>query len=76
MELLKKLWNHFSKQRKRQFILIQILIVFASFLEMASLGAVIPFLTVLSDPSIVYDQENFKPVINLFGFLLMSAYAW
>ena len=35
---------------------------------MASLGAVIPFLTVLSDPSIVYDQENFKPVINLFGF--------
>ena len=68
MELLKKLWNHFSKQRKRQFILIQILIVFASFLEMASLGAVIPFLTVLSDPSIVYDQENFKPVINLFGF--------
>ena len=50
MNMLSRLWQHLSKKRRRQFIYIQILIVVASFFEMASLGAVIPFLSVLSEP--------------------------
>ena len=51
--MLKQLWHHLSKRRQRQFVFMQILIVVASFFEMASLGAVIPFLTVLSEPELV-----------------------
>ena len=41
--MLIRLWNHLSKRRQKQFIWMQIFIVVASFFEMASLGAVVPF---------------------------------
>jgi len=64
--MLKRLWHHLSKRRQRQFVLMQILIVVASFLEMASLGAVIPFLSVLSEPELVYEYEYLRPFIQFF----------
>ena len=64
--MLKRLWNHLSKRRRRQFVLMQILIVMASFFEMVSLGAVIPFLSVLSEPEIVYEYEYIQPLIKFF----------
>ncbi len=66
--MLHRLWHHLSKKRRRQFILIQILIVFASFFEMASLGAVIPFLSVLSEPDVVFQQGYMRPFIDFFDF--------
>jgi len=65
--MLIKLWHHLSKRRQRQFVYMQILIVVASFFEMASLGAVIPFLTVLSEPELVYEYEYLRPFIQFFG---------
>ena len=64
--MLKQLWHHLSKRRQRQFVFMQILIVVASFFEMASLGAVIPFLTVLSEPELVYEYEYLRPFIQFF----------
>jgi len=64
--MLKRLWNHLSNRRRRQFVLMQILIVMASFFEMVSLGAVIPFLSVLSEPEIVYEYEYLQPLIKFF----------
>ena len=66
--MLRKLWHHLSKKRRRQFIFIQILIVFASFFEMASLGAVVPFLSVLSQPDVVFQQDYMRPFIDLLDF--------
>ena len=65
--MLIRLWRHLSKRRQKQFVLIQFLIVIASFFEMASLGAVIPFLTVLSDPDLVYQNEYLEPLIVFFA---------
>ena len=64
--MLKRLWNHLSNRRRRQFVLMQILIVMASFFEMVSLGAVIPFLSVLSEAEIVYEYEYLQPLIKFF----------
>ena len=66
--MLTRLWNHLSKRRRRQFVLMQILIVIASFFEMASLGAVIPFLGILSEPELVYNQDYLRPFIDFFQF--------
>ena len=65
--MLTQLWHHLSKRRQRQFVFMQILIVVASFFEMASLGAVIPFLTVLSEPELVYEYEYLRPFIQFFS---------
>tara|TARA_B100001029_G_scaffold85076_2_gene69849 strand:- start:1650 stop:3425 length:1776 start_codon:yes stop_codon:yes gene_type:complete len=64
--MLRRLWNHLSERRQKQFVLMQILIVVASFFEMASLGAVVPFLSVLSEPELVYEYEYLQPFIKFF----------
>ena len=47
---LQKLWPHLSKSRKKQFWLISILMVISSLSEIVSIGAVLPFLGVLTSP--------------------------
>ena len=64
--MLIRLWNHLSKRRQKQFIWMQIFIVVASFFEMASLGAVVPFLGVLSEPEPVFQNEYLQPFIKFF----------
>ena len=53
--LLIKLWHHLSKSRRRQFLLLVILMVISAFAEIATLGAVIPFLGILIDPERFFD---------------------
>lgn len=64
--MLKKLWHHLSKRRQKQFVLIQILILIGTVFEMASLGAVIPFLSVLANPEPVYQYKYLQPFIQFF----------
>ena len=62
--MLKRLWYHLSKRRRIQLVLLQICAVMVSFFEMASLGAVIPFLTVLSEPETVFQSKYTQPLIQ------------
>ena len=62
-----RLWRHLSSRRKKQLALMQIGTIIASFFEMAGLGAVIPFLTVLSDPTPVFNSSYLQPFIVFFG---------
>lgn len=64
--MLKRLWNHLSKRRQKQFVLIQIFAIIVSFFEMASLGAVIPFLTVLAEPEAIFEMKYMQPFIGFF----------
>ena len=73
--MLKRLWYHLSKRRQKQFIWMQIFIVIASFFEMASLGAVVPFLGVLSEPEPVFQHEYLQPFIRFFDITESSQLA-
>ena len=66
--MIKNLWGHLSKRRQRQFFVLQVFIILASFFEMLSLGAVIPFLTALSDPLVVFQLGYLQPFIKYYGF--------
>ena len=50
MGVLKSLWDHISYKRRRQAALLLILAIFTSFAEIISLGAVLPFIGVLTQP--------------------------
>ena len=52
--LLKRLWHHISPRRRGQFGLLLILMIGASFAEILSIGAVLPFLAVLTAPERVF----------------------
>jgi ABC-type multidrug transport system fused ATPase/permease subunit len=47
---MRRLWAEFSKHRQRQFALVFALMLLSAFAEVASLGAVLPFLTLIAAP--------------------------
>jgi len=63
--MLKKLWHHLSKRRQKQFWLLLTLMVIASLSEIISVGAVLPFLGVLTSPEQVYQHQLMQPLIQL-----------
>lgn len=65
--LLKRLWHHISARRRVQFMLLLVLMVLTSFAEIFSLGAVLPFLGVLTSPETVYNQPFLRPLFSFFG---------
>src|SRR5437868_5437543 len=56
LPLMRRLWNHLSPRRRRQFLLILILMVASAFLEVVSLGMVVPFLGVLTAPEKIFNN--------------------
>lgn len=65
--LLKQLWRHLGSRRRIQFVLILMLMIFASLTEVLSIGAVLPFLGVLTAPERVFDHPNAQPFIQILG---------
>ncbi|WP_310446556.1 ABC transporter ATP-binding protein [Thiobacillus sp.] len=65
IHLLKRLWCHVSPRRRLQFGLLLVLMVLASFAEIVSIGAVLPFLGVLTVPDRVFVHPASQPFIEL-----------
>jgi ATP-binding cassette, subfamily B, bacterial PglK len=59
------LWKHIAKRRKKQFLVLLILMFFASVAEVISIGSVLPFLAVLAAPDQVYQHQLMQPINNL-----------
>ncbi|MAG01264.1 MAG: ABC transporter ATP-binding protein [Acidiferrobacteraceae bacterium] len=62
--MLKQLWRHLSKRRQKQFLLLLILIIIVSLIEVISLGAVLPFLGILTAPEQIYQHPLIQPLIQ------------
>ncbi len=58
--LLYGIWAHLNPNRKAQVFSLLVLMIFSGVAELASLGAVLPFLTVLSDPQLIWEQNTFQ----------------
>ncbi|WP_114651951.1 ABC transporter ATP-binding protein [Polynucleobacter necessarius] len=65
--LLKRLWHHISPRRRGQFGLLLVLMLLASFAEIFSIGAVLPFLGVLTAPERVFNYAAAQPFIQALG---------
>ncbi len=60
----KGLWAHIIPRRRRQFGLLVLLMLLASFTEILSIGAVLPFLGVLTAPERIFELPVVQPVIH------------
>lgn len=65
--LLKRLWNHISPRRRGQFGLLLVLMLLASFAEILSIGAVLPFLGILTEPARIFNLPIAQPFIQALG---------
>jgi ATP-binding cassette, subfamily B, bacterial PglK len=61
------LWNHLTSHRQKQFMALLILMSISSLLEVVSVGAVLPFLGVLTAPEQVYQHALMQPIIQILG---------
>jgi ATP-binding cassette subfamily B protein len=66
-KLFKDLWTHIGKRRKIHFIFLLILTLVASVAEVASLGAVLPFIGILTQPEQVFQSPWLADFIIFFG---------
>ncbi len=65
--LLRRLWAHVSPRRRLHLVGFVVLVAVGAVAEVASLGMVIPFLAVLSDPERIYDHEAVEPFLQVLG---------
>jgi ABC-type multidrug transport system fused ATPase/permease subunit len=65
--LLTRLWHHLSLHRRRQFKFLLGLMLVSAFLEVVSLGAVLPFLGVLVAPDRVFTFPLLSNVAQFWG---------
>lgn len=62
-----RLWLHISTRRRVQIGLLLLLMLLASLAEILSIGAVLPFLGVLTTPERIFSHVAAQPMIRLFG---------
>ncbi|MBT9540090.1 ABC transporter ATP-binding protein [Thiobacillus sp.] len=64
-QLLRRLWLHTMPRRRMQFGILFALMILAAFAEVISIGAVLPFLGVLTAPERVFSHSIAQPLIQV-----------
>ena len=67
LSLLKQLWYYLSKQRRIQFISLFLLMIITSLSEIVSIGSMLPFITVLTNPVLVFHNSHLHSLITVVG---------
>ena len=62
-----RIWGHLPASRKKQLLILTCLMILASFAEVLSIGAVLPFLGVLTAPDVVFNHKLSQPIIKILG---------
>lgn len=67
LTLFKRFWGHMSPRRRGQTGLLFGLMIVTAFAEVLSIGAVLPFLGILTSPDVVFAQPFLAPLIQTLG---------
>lgn len=62
-----RLWRNLSKRRRRQFLLVAVLMLVGALVDVVSLGVVFPFISVLTAPEIVFSMPMVHGVAGSLG---------
>jgi ABC-type multidrug transport system fused ATPase/permease subunit len=62
--LLKRLWHHISPSRRSQLMFLLGMMLLASFAEILSIGAILPFLGILTAPEHVFELPALQSIIH------------
>ena len=65
--LIIRLISHVDLKRRAQFLFLFIIMIISSFAEVLSIGAVIPFLGVLTSPDSFFENPLAQPFVHFFG---------
>ena len=64
LELLRRIWKYINRRRRMQFGILFLVMILASFAEVVSIGAVLPFLSALTAPDVLFGHPITQPFIR------------
>jgi len=67
LDLLKNLWEHISKRRRVQLVGVFVLTLLSTVGELASIGAIVPFLAALTSPETLLSNPYTQQALMIFG---------
>jgi ATP-binding cassette, subfamily B, bacterial PglK len=67
-EVLSSLWKHISERRRLQLLTLLIVMLASGLAELISLGSLIPFLSALSNPRLMWNQPFIRDISLYLGF--------
>ena len=70
--LLRGIWAHLSRRRRIQLVMLLVVMLASGGAELVSLGAVLPFLAVLSDLERLWQQPLVQALAARVGFTIAS----
>lgn len=65
--LLRRLWKQITAKRKMQLVAVLALMIVAAFSEVASIGAIAPFIAALTSPEWIFSHEKMQPALRFLG---------
>ena len=74
--LLQKLWGHLTRRRRLQLVLLLLVMIASGLAELVSLGVVLPFLAVLSDPEQLWQQPWINQLALSVGLTHSQQLVW
>lgn len=67
-EYIRKLRSLLTKKDKKFLLILFLLTIFLSIIETVGISAIMPFISIASNPDLIDDNGYYKQVFNLFGF--------
>src|SRR5690606_40934283 len=64
---LRVVWRHLSRRRRWQLALLGGMTILATFADLVSIAAILPFLAILASPEQLFADVRIRPVIDLLG---------
>ncbi|MDR0655545.1 MAG: hypothetical protein LBG22_04455, partial [Treponema sp.] len=62
------IFNLFSKKEKKQLIVVLFSMLFMGIIELAGIGSIGPFISIITNPSIIHSNKYLAAVNNYFAF--------
>ncbi len=66
-DVMLRLWRHLRRRRRRQFVFLVLLMMVAALADVVTLGAVLPFIGVLTSPETVWGNSLVQRFSDFFG---------
>ena len=71
--VIRQLWSILSLKRKRQFSFTLLLMILSSIVEVVSIGAVVPFLGVITNPEEVFNNQITVDIIQAYNLISITS---
>jgi ATP-binding cassette subfamily B protein len=65
IEIIKRIFFHLTPRRKMQCYLLVVLMMLSAFAELFSIGAVLPFIGVITQPEETFHLEALQPILRI-----------